>query len=354
MEKLFSSYIIVNATALDKSGALSILKQFLSNIPPKGFNWLIFVSDSVDLNTSNDNVRIEPISGVKKSIRRFIWDVYGLRKWLRKNKIDAIANLSLQNTGFRSSNTKAPSFIYYHQSISFFKRRWNPLKKEERSFWFYKNIYPFFVRLFLKKETVVFVQLEFVKQQFSRFFNHDKLNIHVISPSILFSVSENKILLDNKKINVFYPSTGHFYKNHIVLEEIAKELEEQVNFYFTLPKPSKHNPNIHYLGFLEYKKVVTMYNSCDALVFPSYIETFGLPLIEAALVGLPVIVADLPYAREVLSGYEGAIFVEHNNPEAWKIAIKNIKKGERYNPLDISFRPSWNKLFNTIENKLNN
>jgi len=42
-------------------------------------------------------------------------------------------------------------------------------------------------------------------------------------------------------------------------------------------------------------------------LFPSYIETFGLPLIEAAAFGLPIGVANEAYAHEVLKGYNRSL-----------------------------------------------
>ncbi|HEX7608913.1 MAG TPA: glycosyltransferase [Candidatus Cryosericum sp.] len=44
------------------------------------------------------------------------------------------------------------------------------------------------------------------------------------------------------------------------------------------------------------------------LVFPSIIETFGLPLLEARKLGSWVIAADTPFAREILDQYPRARF----------------------------------------------
>lgn len=79
-----NKFIIVNATALDRSGALSILKQFVENIPEDNRKWLIFVSPIVSLTTNNFNVRFIPIKGVKSLHKRFLWDAFGLKKWLQK------------------------------------------------------------------------------------------------------------------------------------------------------------------------------------------------------------------------------------------------------------------------------
>jgi glycosyltransferase involved in cell wall biosynthesis len=58
-------------------------------------------------------------------------------------------------------------------------------------------------------------------------------------------------------------------------------------------------------------------------VFPSTWETFGLAAAEAAMTGMPMIVADLPVLREVLhaDGSEPVTFVAPQNVEGWIAAI---------------------------------
>lgn len=53
------------------------------------------------------------------------------------------------------------------------------------------------------------------------------------------------------------------------------------------------------LGHLPHEEVVALYASARALVFPSDTESFGLPLIEAAHMGLPILAAELDYVRDV-------------------------------------------------------
>ena len=47
-----------------------------------------------------------------------------------------------------------------------------------------------------------------------------------------------------------------------------------------------------------------VFNMADILLFPSYQETQGLVIIEAAVCGLPVVIRDLPeYKKEYGKGY---------------------------------------------------
>jgi glycosyltransferase involved in cell wall biosynthesis len=108
------------------------------------------------------------------------------------------------------------------------------------------------------------------------------------------------------------------------------------------------------MGNIPYGRVLYLYQYATALVFPSFIETFGLPLTEAASFGLPIIVADLPYAREVLKGYEGVTFIPYNDPEAWGKAILKLysEPSRKYPPLKQEQNPSWNAFFDIIKRKI--
>ncbi|MFP3191157.1 MAG: glycosyltransferase, partial [Thermoproteota archaeon] len=55
-------------------------------------------------------------------------------------------------------------------------------------------------------------------------------------------------------------------------------------------KQLAQNRNIVFRGFAPEEKIVNIYDSFDAFVFPSYYEGFGLEILEAQARGLPVII----------------------------------------------------------------
>lgn len=56
---------------------------------------------------------------------------------------------------------------------------------------------------------------------------------------------------------------------------------------------------IHVLGEVPYAEVRRYYENASLFVFPSYLETFGHPLLEAMASGVPTVAADIPVFREV-------------------------------------------------------
>ncbi len=61
----------------------------------------------------------------------------------------------------------------------------------------------------------------------------------------------------------------------------------------------EHRKRLHWLQNANDAELHCLYSSAHALVFASLAEGFGLPIIEAANDGLPVIASDIPIFREV-------------------------------------------------------
>ncbi len=79
---------------------------------------------------------------------------------------------------------------------------------------------------------------------------------------------------------------------------------------------------LHLLGALSPDEVADLYAAADLFVFPSTWETFGFAAIEAAMVGTPMLVADLAVLRELLEVEEPVAFLPPHDIDAWTRAIR--------------------------------
>ena len=52
------------------------------------------------------------------------------------------------------------------------------------------------------------------------------------------------------------------------------------------------------------REIEALYKKSRAVVYPSTLESFGLPLIEARQAGLPIVAAELDYVRDVVEPTE--------------------------------------------------
>lgn len=80
---------------------------------------------------------------------------------------------------------------------------------------------------------------------------------------------------------------------------------------------------VQFLGRLDDAEVGYVISHALAFVFPSLYEGFGLPPLEAALLGVPSICSRRPAMTELLEGV--ALFVEPDQPEEWAKAIRDLQ-----------------------------
>lgn len=85
---------------------------------------------------------------------------------------------------------------------------------------------------------------------------------------------------------------------------------------------------LHLLGAIPRQDCLELYGACDVFAFPSHHETFGISAVEAVMLGMPTIVADIEVLREVLSieGDSVARFVAPDDVAGWREAIDSVRR----------------------------
>jgi glycosyltransferase involved in cell wall biosynthesis len=78
---------------------------------------------------------------------------------------------------------------------------------------------------------------------------------------------------------------------------------------------------IHILGEVPYADIKDYYAGAELFVFPSYLETFGHPLLEAMASGIPTVAADIPVFREVAG--DAAFYADPHKPDALASAMED-------------------------------
>lgn len=112
-----------------------------------------------------------------------------------------------------------------------------------------------------------------------------------------------------EQLSFFYPGQPHPHKNHARLLTAWAAARDRapmpIRLHLTLDPDAPILSGIDLdaagivpIGWLTSNQIAEVYRAADALVYPSYSETVGLPLLEAHAAGLPVLASDLPFARE--------------------------------------------------------
>jgi glycosyltransferase involved in cell wall biosynthesis len=76
------------------------------------------------------------------------------------------------------------------------------------------------------------------------------------------------------------------------------------------------------LGAIAREHIPTLYQMAGLFVFPSYVESFGHPLVEAMAAGLPIVAADTPVNREICG--PAAVYAGPFDAEDWAAQIKKL------------------------------
>ncbi len=122
-----------------------------------------------------------------------------------------------------------------------------------------------------------------------------------------------------KRFDFIYPASGDVHKNHAKLIEAWECLRREglaPSLALTLgaqdrllwdrlhARARSAGLNIFNLGSVDRNAIMEAYGQAKALLFPSTIESFGLPLIEAAAIGLPIVASELDFVRDVCEPVE--------------------------------------------------
>lgn len=103
---------------------------------------------------------------------------------------------------------------------------------------------------------------------------------------------------------------------------VGMKADEKKNLYAKSIKERIENEQIHNVtlrGPVSHREKIWMYKHCEAFLFPSLLEGFGMPVIEAMQFGKPVFSSHETSLREI--GSEFAYFWDNFNPEEMKQLI---------------------------------
>ncbi|SMX33743.1 glycosyltransferase family 4 protein [Maliponia aquimaris] len=110
-------------------------------------------------------------------------------------------------------------------------------------------------------------------------------------------------------------------------------------------------PRIHELAGLDDSQVAALLTGSAGLLFPSLAEGYGLPPVEAAALGVPVLVNDLPIYREVLGDIP--VYAPVSDGYLWRQEINRMAGHHRAGRTraDQAPRfapPTWEAHFKTV------
>ena len=285
-----------------------------------------------------------------KSFKTIKPNNYSLIKISHKNRINFYTqNIHRFSSILCLSNVPPPKLTKVKTTIFFHNRLLlNPFNHEisfkDRLFNFFKISY---IKYYNQKDYNWVVQTPFMHKilQDNLKINSNKIYIYTV-------FKEESVSYIPKKItnNFVYVSSGVSHKNHVRLIKAfiaaAIKTNNEIKLHLTINKEElfkkiyPNNLKIKFHGTLSIDRVNRLYDSSEFAIYPSLVESFGLPLIEAANHGCKVIASDLPYVHEII---KPSLTFDPYSVESIYNAILNV--------IDTDDLPKTKVL---VENKLDN
>lgn len=325
--------IVISGINVIDSGIHSIMADCLSELEKyskeKNIKIIALVNSKKLFSTSNIEY-IEFPKSKKNWLFRLYYEYYYFKKLSKELKADIWFSLHDLSPNVISKK----KFVYYHNPSPFYK-----LSPKE---WFlgfkiglFSIFYKYLTQINIKSNDAVFVQQNWIKDQFEQWFSISNCKVAYPETKVKFEKTEPK--LNPNKVHFFYPSFPRMFKNFECIcnavNSLPKEIQDKIEFHFTI----SGNENAYaksifrrysncncfkFIGKLNRNEVAGYYEKMDALVFPSKLETWGLPLTETQEFNKPIIVSDLPYAKETIGKYDSVCFFDPKNPTELAEKIK--------------------------------
>jgi len=258
---------------------------------------------------------------------------------------------------------KTPFIITLHDLILRHFRTTRASTLSPIKFYLKYLFYNFILKSALHRSLKIVVPSFFVRNDVIKTFHIDPDKISVVYEGITNlprNINLGKDYLLRKGIKndfILYIGNSYPHKNIEKLIEAFVELKKEKNLQLVLVGKrdffskrieswakdkysifaKKYPEDIVFYGYATDEELVTLYKNAKIYVFPSLMEGFGLPPLEALSFGLPVVCSNIPVFHEVLGDKVG-YFNPHDIDNIKHVIIENLEKNSKDVKID---RYSW-------------
>jgi glycosyltransferase involved in cell wall biosynthesis len=359
--------IVVSAVNVSEMGPLTILKEVLTHLADRYAGDYDVVA-LVHRRSLFDIPRIAYMEfpRIKGSwLRRLKFEYFDLKGISRG--LNAELWLSLHD--MTPNVTAACQAVYCHNPSPFCPFRWRDALHDP-TFGAFTLLYRFLYAINIKRNDYVVVQQNWMREQFKSRYGVKKVIVaHPEVPSAPMRLSEVHQPSPDGATRFFFPSYPRVFKNAELALEAAAILERGGASKFELWLTFNGTENsyaadlvrryggvksVQFLGLLSRSEVFDRYGQAECLLFPSRLESWGLPISEFKPFHKPILAADLPYARESVGSYERVAFFDPKDARKLAQLMKSVIEGTaefesvHASPIEAPFVPDWAGLFEMI------
>lgn len=363
--------IAISAVNFFEGGPLSVLLDCLDYLNSDRFNnykviALIHKKEILDTSKYPDIEFIE----FPKSRTSYFYRLYYEYVYFKKIAKDNNVHFWLSLHDMTPNVGNIPQAVYCHNVSAFNSVSFSDLIMPTQ--FLFNLLYKYVYKINIKKNKYIIVQQLWIKEKFITNFNILQQKIVIAKPQVRIVPSDYISGMQvNKQKKFFFPSFPRTFKNFEIIGDAVILLNDMGIYNFevvltidgTENKYSKQivnkyrsNKNINFIGLISREEVFQFYDKTDCLLFPSNLESWGLPISEFKQFAKPMIVANLPYAKETVSNYDKVNFFNPTNAyELSELMKKEIEGCAIYDDTTLISYPdpivnSWAELFTVLLN----
>ncbi len=360
-KSLTSKLVVVSAVNFSEGGPLTVLRDCLhsaANELPEDWKIVALVHNKALFDESRVHYKEFP-SAKRSWLIRLYYEWFHFYVLSKKLKPDLW--LSLHDITPNVCATRRA--VYCHNPSPFYNYPFKDILLSPK-LWLFNNFYKYLYAVNIGKNNFIIVQQDWLREKFFELFGH--LNIVVAHPSMSSGVVSLPSLPDSNKTVFLYPAFPRVFKNFevvcIAIEKLKLRSINDFEVVFTidgsennysrkLKKKYGYLPNISFIGLQSKKSMDALYLQAKAIIFPSKIETWGLPITEAKAYNKHLLVADLPYAKETVGDYDKVSFFSPNDEKKLSQLMEDVIKDDISHTGNVKkmikqpFSESWETLW---------
>ena len=361
--------IVVSAVNIVVGGTLTILRDCLAELSKmcKMENLRVIALVNNKNLAYYDNIEYIEIPWAKKCWVNRLWTEYVIMKKISKTIQPIHLWLSLHDT--TPAVVAQHRAVYCHNSFPFYKWSISDIWNNYRIVLFSLFSKNFIYKKNIHKNDYVIVQQSWFKDEFIKMFDLAPQKLIIARPPMEEPIIELEMKHSDNYV-FFFPSSLSVHKNFELACKAAEILNKKNirNFELLLTidgttgkydrsivNKYKSIASIKFIGFQSREKMLELYGTVDCLLFPSKVETWGLPISEFLTTGKPMLLSDLNYAHATSEGSKQTAFFDPNNAEKLATMMARLINNDNsfLKPVPQSqkeglYTSTWNELLSTI------
>ena len=243
---------------------------------------------------------------------RVLWHLRGLAVAATQERVTKMLCVS----GGGIAPRRVPCITFIQQSLPFSAEALATLRPASR---FRMTVIRRDMELSAWRSALVCVQTPTMKEWLVKAFRlaPNKVESFLAAPDLSPSRNPVESHLSARPLTLLYVGNDSPYKNLSTLMlafALIRGRHPGARLLVTLPASHRlcRTEGVVGVGYLDRAALAALYRKADVLVMPSLVETVGLPMLEAAAFGIPIVASNRGYAHDVCG--EHALFFDPHSP----------------------------------------